>query len=178
MTTRELFDFITDPNINDQNIDVYLERAQHIAANRTDQHLEDEHKVDEEVFKKVYIPQRLQEVTDFENDVLKGNKKEVFYKTITSLKADLTGPTLIPSILDNNESSNESDNSSDDNSSESDAADKKGFVNSSRPKNETTDERKLRKTALKEEKREKRKNKMPKHVKKRKERLGKNPQKN
>ncbi|CAG2112910.1 unnamed protein product [Medioppia subpectinata] len=143
MTTRELFDFITDPNINNENIDTYLEKCQQIAANRTDTESEEQHKVDEEVFKKVYIPQRLQEVANYEKDVSKEDKKEVFYKTITGLRDDLKGPTLIPSILDNkNEESD--DSSDDDNSSQSqESNENKGYVHSSRPKDETTEEKKV-----------------------------------
>lgn len=149
MTTKELFDFITDPNINDQNIDRYLERAQQIASERTSQELEELLKVDEEVFKKVYIPQRLEEVVDFEND-MKKDKKEIFYTTITGLRADLSGPTLKPSILDNqNESPGDSnDSAQEEEDTDSDSENNSGFVSSSRPKNETPEERKVLKHIL------------------------------
>ena len=169
MTTKELFDFITDPNITDDNIDRYLEKADEIASQRTAQELEELLKVDEEVFKNSYIPQRLEEVIDYENDVLKKDKKELFYQTITGLKPDLSGPTLKPSILEEDDkSSDKCDSSSADSNSE-----KTDFLSSARNKNETTEEKKLRKQTIKEEKREKRKNKIPKHVKKRKEKTGK-----
>ena len=144
MTTKELFDFITDPNINDENIDRYLERAQQIASQRTAQELEELLKVDEEVFKKVYIPQRLEEVVDFESDVMKKDKKEIFYTTITGLRADLTGATLKPSILDDdNDSTDDSNQSAEENSELSDDENTSSFVNSSRPKDESIEEKKV-----------------------------------
>lgn len=46
MTVKELFDFITDPTINDTNIDEYLEKAMQIASNRPSA---ENDKVDDEV---------------------------------------------------------------------------------------------------------------------------------
>lgn len=69
MTVRELFDFVTDPNISQDNIDEYLERAMKIAENRTVEDVSAQEKVDEEVFKNVFIPQTLEEVVHYERDV-------------------------------------------------------------------------------------------------------------
>jgi RIO kinase 1 len=46
MTVKELFDFITDPTINETNVDDYLEKAMQIASNRPSV---DKDKVDDEV---------------------------------------------------------------------------------------------------------------------------------
>ena len=46
MTVKELFDFITDPTINDTNIDEYLEKAMQIATSRPSA---ENDKVDDEV---------------------------------------------------------------------------------------------------------------------------------
>ncbi|KPM06120.1 RIO kinase 1-like protein [Sarcoptes scabiei] len=63
MNTKELFDFITDPNINDSNIDRYLEKAQKLAEDRQLKRSDsNSNKVDEEVFKQVFIPQRLEQL--------------------------------------------------------------------------------------------------------------------
>lgn len=172
MTTKELFDFITDPNITDDNIDRYLEKAQEIATQRNGQQLEETLKVDEQVFKNAYIPRRLEEVIDYENDILQKDNKEVFYQTITGQKPDLSGPTLKPSILEGDNDSESSDQTEDDSSS-GDSESDKTYINSARNRNETPEEKKRRKQSVKEEKREKRKNKIPKHVKKRKEKTGK-----
>ena len=47
MTVKELFDFVTDPNVTEENMDDYLGKAMEIAANRTD--LTENAKRDEEV---------------------------------------------------------------------------------------------------------------------------------
>ncbi len=148
MTTRELFDFVTDPNINDTNIDRYLEKAQTIASQRTTQELDNCQKVDDEVFKNVYIPQRLEQVKDFESDVLRANNKkrnEIYYKTITALNAELTGPTLQPSILNEDNKSNDENNESSDEEDSDQSLDEneKTFINNSRPKNESIEEKKV-----------------------------------
>lgn len=136
MTTKELFDFVTDPNITDKNIDRYLEKAQELAEQRT---LSEQPKqeIDDEVFKQVYIPQRLEEVPHFDKVA---NQDQTHYKTLTALNDDLTGPVLKPSILADDD---HSDSSSDE--SDSEAEEKKGFQNSARPKNETTEEKKVEK---------------------------------
>lgn len=60
MTVKGLFDFITDATITEQNMDQYLDK---ISENLSDiQPLTDEQIVDEEVFKKAYIPKTLDEV--------------------------------------------------------------------------------------------------------------------
>ncbi|XP_049930528.1 serine/threonine-protein kinase RIO1 isoform X3 [Epinephelus moara] len=69
MTVRELFNFITDPSITYHNMDQYLEKAMVIAADRTSEQRSDQDRVDEEVFKKAYIPRTLTEVSHYERDV-------------------------------------------------------------------------------------------------------------
>ena len=49
MTTKELFDFITDISISADNIDEYLERAMTISSQRTYEQLTEQEKVDAEV---------------------------------------------------------------------------------------------------------------------------------
>lgn len=63
MTVRELFTFITDPNITEANMEEYLERISERIANRDIDHLTEQEKVEEEVFKRAYIPKRLDEVS-------------------------------------------------------------------------------------------------------------------
>lgn len=62
MTVKELFEFVTDPTINDANVDDYLEKLSEKIANRDLNELTEQEKVDEEVFKNAYIPKRLDEV--------------------------------------------------------------------------------------------------------------------
>lgn len=64
MTVRELFTFITDPNIIETNMEEYLEQISERIANRDIDHLTEQEKVEEEVFKRAYIPKRLDEVSE------------------------------------------------------------------------------------------------------------------
>lgn len=183
MTSKQLFDFITDPNINDENIDEYLEKAQEIASQRTIEQITEKEKIEEEVFKNSYIPQRLDQVIDYETDITKVQKgeKKILYGTVSAMKPDLSGPSTKPALLDrsddeSNDDDDECEDSDDENVLDNQNKESK-FKDSSRPKNEDLDEKKARKQAIKEEKREKRKTKIPKHIKKRKERLGRNNKK-
>ena len=191
MTVRELFDFVTDPNITDDNVDDYLEKAQAIAANRGVEEESPEETVKEEVFKKAYIPRTLDQVVDFERDAKnakEGQVEEILYSTLTGLKPDLTGVQAGPNLLKNNDVNNgevddvtgsrnnekneaeSSENS--DNESESESENDGQTGNASDEKAPALS-RKEHKKVVKEANREKRKNKTPKHVKKRKEKLAK-----
>lgn len=191
MTVRELFDFVTDPSISDDNVDDYLEKAQAIAANRGVEQETPEEAVKEEVFKKAYIPRTLEQVVDFEKDAEKakeGQAEEILYSTLTGLKPDLTGVLAHPELLKNGEvvdeenqgknqsqrcDSEEADHSgsSDD---ESDSEDGNGEQKEKDSEEKGTAlSKKERKKLVKEANREKRKTKTPKHVKKRKEKLAK-----
>lgn len=174
LTHKELFDFVTDPNISDGNIDEYLKRAQEIATNRT---FTEEDKIDEEVFMNSYIPQRMDAVIDYEKDMERVQKtgEKLIYGTIVSLKSDLSGPATRPALLtsgdavndDQEDEGNHEDNASNGDSSQDEDSSKKKFINCGRPKNEDPEAKRERKKGVKEERREKLKDKIPKHVKKR-----------
>ncbi|XP_018597235.2 serine/threonine-protein kinase RIO1 [Scleropages formosus] len=181
MTVRELFEFVTDPSITSDNIDSYMEKAMQIAADRTVEERSNQDKVDEEVFKKAYIPRTLTEVSNYERDVedmMKMREEEsslnvqndnILYQTVTGLRKDLSGVQTVPSLLED---------SSKDGSSSSEEDDSEGSgTEESTPRREKNEEpqmdRKERKKLTKEAQREKRRNKTPKHVKKRKEKVAK-----
>ncbi|XP_011871870.1 PREDICTED: serine/threonine-protein kinase RIO1 [Vollenhovia emeryi] len=180
MPLQSLFDFITDPTVNEDNMDEYLDMRMRETEQEKDSQ---QQQVDEAVFKQAYIPQRLTQVVDVERDInLAKSGKDLIYKTLLGLKADLSKPAEIPEILANKDkdskgvkekcdartSSEASDDS--DSGSETDSEDnnKTKFVNSARPRNESPESRKARKKAVKEQQAEKRKSKIKKHVKKRK----------
>ncbi|XP_066435395.1 serine/threonine-protein kinase RIO1 [Eleutherodactylus coqui] len=181
MTVRELFEFVTDPSINQDNMDAYLEKAMEIAAQRTEEERSNQDKVDEEVFKKAYIPRTLNEVKNFERDVdlmqklkeedmsLNTQQDNILYQTVTGLKKDLSGAETVPALLqksDHDGSGTDSD-SCDESGADSEDGD---------PKDQTAAsdiDKKERKKLVKEAQREKRKSKIPKHVKKRKEKTAK-----
>lgn len=195
MTVKELFEFVTDPTIDDDNIDEYLDRIQEKAVNRSISDISQQDIIDEEVFKSAFIPRTLDEVIDYERDAMKaqgGNSDDIYYPMVTGLKQDLTGAKELPNLLiirkesegegkvKNNESSNISlsddisyDSGDSDNAHDDDDGEEKGSDcedgNSRSPELSRKDHKKL----VKEQNRERRKSKMPKHVKKRKEKIGK-----
>lgn len=65
MTVRELFEFITNPRIKEEEVDGYLEEMSERIAERDLDDLTEQEKIDEEVFKGSYIPKRLDEVLFF-----------------------------------------------------------------------------------------------------------------
>lgn len=179
MTVRELFEFITDPSITSDNISEYLDKAMEIASERTAEERSNQDKVDEEVFKKAYIPRTLNEVTHYERDVDSMMKKKeeasedtssdnILYQTVTGLRKDLSGVQMVPSILEDSTKDNSS--SSEGEEEDEDDEEKSEGEGDSHPE-ETQIDRKERKKLVKEAQREKRKKKMPKHVKKRKEKV-------
>lgn len=106
LTTRELFDFITDININAANIDDYLGRLNDIASRRSHEALSEQEKLDDEVFKSAYIPQRLDDVIDYERDVrlakqqASGQQDQMLYRTLTGMRDDLSGPRAGPGLFE------------------------------------------------------------------------------
>ncbi|XP_013386859.1 serine/threonine-protein kinase RIO1 [Lingula anatina] len=188
MTLKELFDFVTDITICKENIDQYLERAMEVSANRTVEDVTEQEKVEEEVFKRAFIPRTLDDVIDFEGDIHKakeGDVSQILYQTVTGLKPDLSGAQQLPILLEKSqqrrtteslnsageESSDEKADDEEEEEEDSDDESRPQKLNTFRPRDESPSSRKARKQAVKEEKREKRQNKIPKHVKKRKEKL-------
>lgn len=173
MTVKELFDFITDPTITEKNMEECLEVISEKIANRNIDELTEQEKIDEEVFKKAFIPKTLSDVYDVERDVF-GNKKEekknseeLIYSKVAGFDSNLNVADK-PKVLDD-EISNENSETEDE-SDEEELSEKS--KSQGRNKNETAEEKKARKKAIKEDKAAKRENKVPKHVKKRKEKLG------
>nr|CAB3265590.1 serine/threonine-protein kinase RIO1-like [Phallusia mammillata] len=171
MSLRELFNFVTDVTINNSNIDEYLQKAMEIAANRPND--EQENTNDDAVFGKSFIPQRLDEVKHFERDVknAKQGNTEVLYQTITGMNTTLSGPREMPDMLQESESDSDSDDSDCTDGSEE-------FDRRTRPKNivistrtMTKEEKKEHKKQVKIENRERRLDKTPKHIKKRRDKL-------
>ncbi|CAB4430463.1 unnamed protein product [Rhizophagus irregularis] len=195
MSIRELFDFITDINIglDDEQVEAELDKIQERLASQKELSItlnEDIDKmskdlVDEEVFKKAFIPRTLDDVFDVERDTLKvskGEGEDLIYRKLTGLSID-DKPEKIPSeneVMANSENissistkddESEEDDQDEEKESEGDeeSEDDDVFKKQSRGKrNEDKESKKERKKAAKEVAREKRKNKIPKAVKKRK----------
>jgi RIO kinase 1 len=201
MTVRELFNFVTDLSITNDNIDAYLDEAMRIAAERPPD--DDTDRADEEVFKKAFIPRKLNDVVDFERDldrIREGIDTDlIFYPTVIGMKTDLSGVLDKPSILGSTATpsavSNDNDDDNDDDDSTSSSGegsasdgedgsrsdsdhvrpedDEGGTTTHCRPRGESPNSRKERKKLVKEAQREKRKTKVPKYQKKRHEKVAK-----
>uniref|UniRef100_A0A5F8G9L5 Serine/threonine-protein kinase RIO1 n=1 Tax=Monodelphis domestica TaxID=13616 RepID=A0A5F8G9L5_MONDO len=185
MTVRELFEFITDPSITKDNMDDYLLKAMEIAGQRTEEQRSNQDHVDEEVFKRAYIPRTLNEVKNYERDVdimmkmkeedmaLNVQQDNILYQTVTGLKKDLSGVQKVPALLEKQSEQVDSDS---ENTSDSEEPDSEEHGDQPHPRTYPIDhemDKKERKKIVKEAQREKRKNKIPKHVKKRKEKVAK-----
>ncbi|XP_063306600.1 serine/threonine-protein kinase RIO1 [Pelobates fuscus] len=185
MTVRELFEFIIDPSITEDNMDAYLDKAIERAAQRTEEEKSSQDKVDEEVFKKAYIPRTLNEVKHYERDVdlmhklkeedmaLNTQQDNILYQTVTGLKKDLSGVETVPTLLQDSDHTQEIGSESDSDSDDGSATDSDADIHPKDRSSEPVMDKKERKKIAKETQREKRKNKIPKHVKKRKERTAK-----
>lgn len=188
MTVRELFEFVTDPSITHENMDAYLSKAMEIASQRTKEERSSQDHVDEEVFKRAYIPRTLNEVKHYERDMdlimklkeedmaVNAQQDNILYQTVTGLKKDLSGVQKVPALLENQVEERTCSDSEYIGSSECSDTDSEEQGDHARPKKHTTGpdvDKKERKKMVKEAQREKRKNKIPKHVKKRKEKTAK-----
>uniref|UniRef100_A0A182SLW4 Serine/threonine-protein kinase RIO1 n=1 Tax=Anopheles maculatus TaxID=74869 RepID=A0A182SLW4_9DIPT len=173
MTVKELFDFITDAAITADKVEQRLEEISERIANRSFDEFTEQQKLDEAVFKQIFIPKTLHEVYDAERDVFDKRTDELVYKTITGLEAMEANRKPQPGTV-NGESESETDTASEQSEDEEDGDGKQTSGNGVivvRAKDETPEERKARKKAIKDEKAEKRKTKVKKHIKKRKEKV-------
>ena len=174
LTIQQLFNYITDPTINDSNEEAYLEKMIEQAENET------VNEVDERVFQRIFIPQTLDEFCE-------GSSKDFRQaSTVLGMNETMTAARLIPAILEDQSDPSSGDDSSSSSDSESDSEDSSDYASAReeeqstgttsqtnvRPRDESPNARRARKQAVREQKREKRKTKIPKHVKKRAERLG------
>uniref|UniRef100_A0A8C6E7C1 Serine/threonine-protein kinase RIO1 n=1 Tax=Moschus moschiferus TaxID=68415 RepID=A0A8C6E7C1_MOSMO len=188
MTVRELFEFVTDPSITPENMDAYLSKAMEIASQRTKEERSSQDHVDEEVFKRAYIPRTLNEVKNYERDMdlmmklkeedtaMNTQQDNILYQTVTGLKKDLSGVQKVPALLESQiqeETGSDSEDAGSVECSDTDSEEQGDHAGSRKPPADLEVDRKERKKMVKEAQREKRKNKIPKHVKKRKEKAAK-----
>jgi len=218
MRPQQLFNFVTDPTVTEENREQYLEKIQeevHPSLTASEQ-------IDEAVFLHAFIPRTLSQVPHFEHDqeqAQAGAAKDVYYAAVTGLADDLSGARQAPEVRtnpmneilmkadplqmrpddgqddddddddededddeddeDDEDSSDSEDNESDDHSEDDDAdSNDSDTQKKEQVKIDLGNDLRLlpkaeRKKLVKEMQREKRKNKIPKKVKKRKERVGK-----
>src|SRR5690606_1485448 len=97
MTIRRLFEFVTDSNITEENMDRYLQKMEELAEKRNETGITAEDEVDEEVFKHSFIPRTLAQIGDplGEFERCKEGEKDIFHHTVTGLKSDLATVSLV-----------------------------------------------------------------------------------
>ncbi|GMT01084.1 hypothetical protein PENTCL1PPCAC_23258, partial [Pristionchus entomophagus] len=166
---RSLFEFIVDPCVDEK-------KAEEILETRSYDHVEDD-----ALFSKVFIAHKLDHVLHFERDaelIQEGKETNNPYETMMSKVEVVKGDEEFEKEK-GEDSDGDTESSSDGSSVDSDSEsgvekeiDPKVAMYT-RKKNETGDERKERKKAVKEERREGRQNKIPKHIKKRKAKMNK-----
>lgn len=101
MTVKELFDFITDVTVVEENMEQCLEKISERIADRDLDSMNAQEKIDEEVFLKTFIPKRLDEVVHVERDIAKakmGDADDLMYKIITGLSDQLSVKD-VPDVL-------------------------------------------------------------------------------
>lgn len=191
LSTKELFEFITDPSIDGKNVGDCIQALLRKASLRSIDDLTAEEKVNEQVFMKSFIPKSLDEIANPERHMsgVASGTTNLAYTLVASLKQDLSAVQAQPTVLATG-SGNDDGSGTGNSSSESDGGDNddseeyeiNGETNSDisadvsnkgRSKLETADEKRNRKKAVKEAKADRRKDKMPKHIKKRKVKMGK-----
>jgi len=203
LTLKGLFDFVTDPTITSDNVDRYLEEAQKRIEAGLGDDATNEEQVAEEVFKRTFIPQKMDEVINYQKDARRAQSGEsVEYLRFLGLKGDLSvnekpellgekeeeeeeqevvsGSVQDEQAKDNNKEERneeeESESGDDDENEEDDDGDGKDPEKAKKTaerRDMSPESWKRHKKELKLERREKLKDKIPKHVKKRKEKLGK-----
>jgi RIO kinase 1 len=100
MSTRQLFDFVTDKSIGESNIDAYLLAVEN--ENRAHPYPTNEEMIEAGVFRHSFIPRTLSQVTDplYELEQVKyGKHPDIFHTTVTGLRSDLCGIADVPEIL-------------------------------------------------------------------------------
>ncbi|KAF2077841.1 hypothetical protein CYY_000886 [Polysphondylium violaceum] len=176
MFIQELFEFITDLTITEDNMDEYLEKMLEKIQSRGE--VTDEQKIQEEVFRNAYIPRTLDQIIDLERDMSKiqrGEGSDIFYQNLTGINKDLSGVKQQPDIIGNEKDDDDEDSEDDDEESGSDDDD--GEEGDKEEGEEDDDgetstvkledmDKKDRKKLVKELNRERRKTKIPKHIKK------------
>ncbi|KAG8623041.1 hypothetical protein KVT40_008017 [Elsinoe batatas] len=177
LSERTIFSFVTlaEGGVEESDVRSAIEKLYEGRANvKLDK---DEEVQDDEVFRQQYIPQNLDQVYDIERDadrIGKGEGDDLVYRALLADKVADTPDPNAAELVDKKVSSDTVDETGDEEISGDDASgsdeDDEGWADGEgKPRGkrfQDKDAKKEHKKAVKEEKRERRKTKMPKHVKK------------
>jgi len=132
----------------------------------------DQQEVDNEVFRQQYIPQTLDQVYDVERDaekVGKGEGDDLVYQALLANKVANGTPVAESETVDGAEADGDSNGEGSDETDEDDEDSPREDWDKGTPRGKRFEDKEVKKEhklLVKEEKREKRKTKMPKHIKK------------
>lgn len=171
LSERAVFGFVTIAE-GSSEMDRCVETLEGLFKTREGLSEEEKRKaeIEDEVFRQEYIPQTLEQVYDVERDAEKYGKGEgddLIYNALLANKTAQPTQTKSENIDPDQGSSSEVGDALESDSDEDE--DREWVEKSSTPRGkrfQDRDEKKSHKIAVKEEKREKRKTKMPKHIKK------------
>lgn len=133
MSTQELFDFVTDPTIADEDIDDHLDAMQDLIANRP-VGMTNEQQVDEAVFMSTFIPRSLGEVLHSEReqlDYMEGRMEKSLISAISRLEVETLpkGDRLMDMLnvdeLEEGEGDSSDDDDDDDDEEDEDSGEKR-----------------------------------------------------
>eukprot|EP00095_Tigriopus_kingsejongensis_P011086 snap_masked-scaffold545_size140784-processed-gene-0.12 protein:Tk11086 transcript:snap_masked-scaffold545_size140784-processed-gene-0.12-mRNA-1 annotation:"hypothetical protein DAPPUDRAFT_111070" len=166
---KEIFDFVVDPTIGVNEAEKRLAELDEILAARGQVEQTAEEEIEERVFQQVHIARALEEISNPGADIasVKAGLKEPLYQSVTGVVLDQPWNSQSESE-DSDEDDEEEEESGSENSVEG-GEPKAGFQSSRRPRDESPNSRKERKKGVKEQQAAKRKDKIKKHVKKKKE---------
>jgi len=168
-SVRQLFEFIVDMNITDENMDAYIDSMMTKAAEQTKEERAHETNQDK-IFIEMPIPRTLAEIgfLQAEKDIKAGKEGtgSTLYGIVTGLKSDMSGAAEKPQLLEEVETEDKTEEVKED--EEALKVEDEWVHPKDRPK-ASKEEKKASQKLVKEAQREKRKHKMPKHEKKRKE---------
>ena len=108
LSNRELFDFVTDPSLQDEQVDEYLEELLQKVQQRTlqgDAEAEaDRQRQEDAVFEHTFLPTSMDEITHFERDFNRlrdtaAGSENIYYQKLLGMKKDWSGVNEVPELL-------------------------------------------------------------------------------
>jgi len=112
MTVRQLFEFVTDATLEDEEVqEMYLKKMEELANKRLVEGVTAEEQVDEEVFKRAFIPRTLAQVGDPLGEFERSQQgdEDIYHRSVTGLTNDLQRVSRVPNALEDDFSSDEED---------------------------------------------------------------------
>eukprot|EP01059_Diplonema_ambulator_P005778 TRINITY_DN15563_c0_g1_i1.p1 TRINITY_DN15563_c0_g1~~TRINITY_DN15563_c0_g1_i1.p1 ORF type:complete len:524 (+),score=208.39 TRINITY_DN15563_c0_g1_i1:37-1572(+) len=178
MRVPELFTFVIDASIADEEVDDYLDRAMERISNRTQEQTAQE-EIDEEVFKNLHLPRSFSEIGNIEAWQRRIEKGDADRSVIAAFMTR----DIRPADKNEDDEDHEEEEEEDEEHEEGEEAEEEEEEDKelklemfTRKENETPEERRMRKKLVKQKQaaaRVVKKEKMPKHLKKKKEKQNK-----